>query len=121
MFRAGVLSIVVILAAGADPALLCRTRCDPQDAAASGCHHQGLALATASTIAGDDSCEAVVLGAAAALREEGQRGGSARGADHAVVVPRYHLADLTDSTGSDPQPARDWSLERRPLRTALRI
>jgi hypothetical protein len=37
------------------------------------------------------------------------------------VVPRYHLADLTDSTGSNPEAGHDWALERRPLRTALRL
>lgn len=116
--RAFVLSIVLTLAGGPNASLLCRTWCDPQAAAASGCRHED--PATSPSVAGDDSCDKVVL-SAAFLREDVRRGASAPDADDAVLVPRCQLAHSTTDARPRQEPGREWSLDHRPLSTALRI
>lgn len=118
MFRASVLSIVLTLAAGPNAALLCRTWCDPQAAAASGCHQE--APATSPSMAGDDTCDNV-LSAAAFLREDVRGGVASQDADQAVLVPRYHLAYSAIAARPGQEPGCGWSLDHRPLSTALRI
>ena len=119
MFGAVVLSIVLTLAVGLNASLLCRAGCDPQAAVASGCHHDD--STTSPSLAGDNSCDNVVLGAAAFLREDVRRGVASQDADHAVLVPRYQLAHSTTDTRPNQETGREWSLEERPLSTALRI
>lgn len=119
MFRAAVLSIVLTLAVGPSAGLLCKTWCNPQAAAADGGHH---AASTASTsVAADDTCEDLGLGAAAFLREDVRRGVSAPERDHAVVALPYHLARTTTDDRSREHAHIEWSLEKRPLSTTLRI
>jgi len=119
VFRAAVLSIVLTLAVGPNATLLCRTWCDPQAAAASVCRHE--APATSPSVAGDDSCDNMVLSAAAFLRKDVRRGVSAPDAAHAVLVPRYQLAQSTTDASRRHEPGREWPLDKRPLPTVLRI
>jgi len=119
VFRVAVLSVVLTLAVGPNASLLCRTRCDQKAAAASGCHHEE--LTGSAIVAGDDGCDHVVLGVAVFLREDARRGVSAADAAHAIVVPRYQVAYSTIDGHPGHEPGREWSLEKRPLPTALRL
>jgi hypothetical protein len=119
VFRAAALSVVLTVAVGPSASLLCKAWCHPQAGATTECHH---ADPTASpSVAGDDHCDNVVLGATAVLPEEGRRGVSVPGADHATPVTRYQPAPPTTDTNPRHEPWREWSLEKRPLSTALRI
>jgi hypothetical protein len=112
-----VFSIVLTLAVGQDATLLCRVWCNPQAAAASGCHHEE--SINPPTVAGD-SCD-YVLGVGAFIREEAGRTVAAPDVAHAIVVPRYQIAQLTADARPDWEPGREWWLAKRPLSTALRI
>lgn len=115
--RAAVLSIVLTLAVGQNaPLLLCRAWCDQQAAAASGCHHQN--PAPSLSMAGDDSCDNVLI--AAFLREQVRRGVSSPDRDHAIPVLLYQLAPSATDVRPGQQPGRECSLETRPLSTVLR-
>ena len=119
MFRAALLSVVLSLAVGPNAELLCKARCHPQAAASAECHH---AESTNSAgMAGDNNCDHVVLSVGTFLREEFRPGRPSLNAGHAVVVPRYQLAHLTTDARPGQQAGREWSLEKRPLPTALRI
>ena len=65
MFRAVLLSIVLSLAVGQNVALLCRAWCNAHVAAASGCHHED--SPTTPTVAGDESCDNLVVVATAGM------------------------------------------------------
>jgi hypothetical protein len=111
-------SIVVSLAVGQNVALLCRTWCDAVAATASECHHKN--SSTTPSVAGDEDCGTVVLAATALLREDVRRDVSSH-TNQAIPVPRYQLAQLTIDARLGQKPWREWSLEQRPLSTALRI
>lgn len=119
MFRTALLSIVFALAVGQNVTLLCKTWCSAHAAAASGRHHED--SSTGLSVASDDSCDKVVAGATAILREDVWRGVSSPDANRAIPVPRYQLARLTIDACLGQEPWRESSLERRPLSTALRI
>lgn len=119
VFRVAVFSIV--LAITGNPitgALLCRTWCDPNAAAASGCHHE---LATFAIVAGEDGCRNAVLNATAFVQENVRRGVSSPYAGHAMPVPRYEVAGWTSDAAVGHAPGGSPSLEKRPLETTLRI
>jgi hypothetical protein len=88
-------------------------------AAVSECHHEN--SSTTPSVAGDESCNNVVLVAAAVLREDVRRGVSSPGGEHAIPVPRCQLAPSTINVWLGHEPGRDSSLEKQPLVTALRI
>ena len=72
MFRATVLSIVLMFAAGPPSAsLFCKAWCDPHAAAASGCHHED--NGSSISVARDDSCQDAIQGTAILLKEELRR------------------------------------------------
>ena len=119
VFRAIVLSIVLSVVVGPSVSLLCRTWCHQETAAASGCHHEN--PSTTPSVAGDESCNNVVLGAAAVLREDVRRGVSSPEANQAIPVPRYQFAPSTIDACLGFGSGRDWPLKNRPLVTALRI
>ena len=114
-----VLSIVVALAVGQNAGLLCKVWCHPPEAVANGCRHQE--STTSSSVKGDDTCSNVALGVTAFVREDVRGTASALGAQQAVAVPPYQFSPSTAETRARGDSAREWSLEKRPLKTALRI
>jgi hypothetical protein len=119
VFRIALLAIVLSLAIGPDASLLCSVWCDPQAAATIGCDHGR--STNALTMSADSSCDRVVPGVGAFLQEDGGRSSVDTVAGQATSVACYQLAPLTSSTRSGQEPGREWSLENRPLSTALRI
>jgi hypothetical protein len=120
VFRAAAISIVLTLAIGPNAQLLCKAWCHPQAArSASECHHKN--SSTTPSVASDESCDKAVGGPTAMLREGGWRGVPSPHANQAIPVPRYQLVRLTIDARPGHEPWREWSLEKRPLATALRI
>jgi hypothetical protein len=118
VFRTAVLSIVLTLAIGPNAELLCAAWCHPQSRAAIECHHEH--TTTFPGVAGDDSCEHLVLSVGAFLPEFRPEATSPN-VGHAVAEPRYQLALPTTEAEPTREPGRTGSLENRPLSTALRI
>ena len=109
------------LAVGQNTALLCSTWCDAHAAGASACHHPDPTPAT-SVNAGDDCCKAALSTSTTTfLREDVRLGVSP--ADSVYAIPA--ASDLPDQSTIDARLGRslrrDWSLEKRPLPTALRL
>ena len=119
MFRTVLLSIVFSLVAGQDLALLCRTWCDGHTVGESECHHKN--SFHRPSVAGSENCDNVVVASTAVLRDDVRRDVSSRNGNQAIPVPRYQLAQLTIGAGPGQEPWREWSLEKRPLSTTLRI
>lgn len=119
VFRAVVFSIVLPLALGPIAELLCQRSCHLQAIAATECPHQE--SATSPGVVGEDNCDHIVLSVRAFLRGEVRPGEPSPNVGHAVIVPRYHVAQLTTDARTGLEPGREWSLEKRPLSTALRI
>ena len=119
MFRAALVSIVFSLALGQNVTLLCRSWCDAQATAASECHHKN--SSTTLSVAGDEDCGKLAVAATAVLREDVRRDVSSQDTNQAIPVPRYQLARLTIDARPGQEPWCAWSLEKRPLSTALRI
>ena len=113
------LSIVLSLAVGQDLPLLCRTWCAGHAVVASESHHTNSSRMPG--VAGSENCDDVVVASTAVLREDVRRDVSSRNANQAIPVPRYQLAQLTIGAGPGQEPWREWSLEKGPLSTALRI
>ena len=119
MVRGAVLSIVLTLAIGPNAPLLCRIWCHPQADAATGCPRMD--PTTSPSVAGDPRCDQAVLSAAAVLPEEVRRVVSAPDTAHAIQVTRYQLASSATDSLPRHERRRAWSVEKRPLSTALRI
>jgi hypothetical protein len=119
VFQAVVLSIVLTLAVGPNAAVLCNVWCHLHEAAATGCHHQD--AATSPRVTGDDHCNDVAAIVPTFVREDVRPSLSAPDVQHALVGPRLDFIPSSSATRSDHEPGRDWSLEKRPLSTALRI
>jgi hypothetical protein len=119
VFRTVLLSIVFSLAVGQDLALLCRTWCDGHAVGAIECYHKN--SSRMPSVAASENCDNLVVAATAVLREDVRRDASSRNGNQAIPVPRYQLAQLTIDAGAGQEPWREWSLEKRPLSTALRI
>ena len=119
VFRTAVLSIVLTLAVGQNAALLCGTWCNRHAATATACHHQD--PVTFRKVAAGDNCWHQVLNTPAVLQENVRRDASLPDADYAIPVPSYRLAHSTTDARPGQEPGREWSLDTRPLSTALRI
>ncbi len=119
VFRATLLSVVFLFAAGPSASVLCRALCDPHAAAANGCHHEDNGAAT--QVSGNASCRDVALGAAAVLKEDVRRGASAEGIGAAVLVASFQLVTTTSHVRSVRGAERGTSDQKRPLFTPLRI
>jgi hypothetical protein len=117
VLRVTLISIVLTLAVGPNATLLCRTWCDRPAAALGACHRD---QATAPIISGDDSCDTVVI-SATLLREGERRGVPSPDGDHAIPVFRSDVARSATDARLGHEPGREWSLDRRPLPTILRI
>jgi hypothetical protein len=66
-------------------------------------------------------CDNSGLRAVQFIREEVRRYVSALDGGHAILVPGHQLAHSTIDARPGQEPGREWSLEARPLLTALRI
>jgi hypothetical protein len=118
VFRVAVLSVVLAMTGTPTATLLCRTWCDPDAAAASGCHHER--LGTVTIVAGQDGCRNTVLSATSIVQENVRRTLSPD-REYALPLSRYQLAPSTADTRHRSGADRDRSLDNQPLTTALRI
>jgi hypothetical protein len=119
VFRLAAFAIVLTVAAGPSVGLLCTSWCSPQVAAASGCHHKGSGSAVVLVAA--DECDDAIVGTAAFLPQDAQRGMSAPNRDHGIPVPRYQLATRPIDCRARPSATPERLLEPRSLSTTLRI
>ena len=71
MFRAIVLSFVLVFAAGPSVSLFCKAWCDPSTAAENGCHHEG--SSASASVAASHSCQDSVQEPAIVLKEDVRR------------------------------------------------
>ena len=117
MVRAAVLSIVLTLAGGPNAFLLCETFCLTA-AAGNGCHHE--APVTSPSLANEDRCDDVVL-SAIFLREDVRGVVSVPNSERAIPVLPYQLARPASLARPDHEPGREWSLDKRPLPSVLRL
>ena len=117
VFRAVLALIVLTLAVGQDAMLLCVAGCDPQSAAASGCHHED--AIDSPGVAGGRTCDDVP-GVGAFVREEATRTVVAPHAQPAITVRCSPNAQLTVAR-PEWATGREWSLATRPLSTVLRL
>lgn len=119
VFRATVLSVVLLFAAGPSASVLCRALCDPHAAAASGCQHEDNGATT--QVSGNASCRDMALGATAVLKEDVRRGASAEGAGAAVLLAFSEFVPTTPHVRPVRGAERGTSDQKRPLFTPLRI
>jgi hypothetical protein len=121
VFRAALLSIVLLLGIGPDVPLLCKALCNPAAAAANGCHYQvDPSDASARRIGGHD-CGADALVGTAYIREDGRRTAPSPQTDLALPAARNQLAAPVNRVLPHCGLGRLSSFERRPIETALRI
>ena len=124
MFRAAILSIVVTLAGSPSAPLLCRVWCDHTAGAGMAksdeCHHHGVP-SDSPKVAENDTCTTTAPGVVAFIREDTQRVSSAPPASHALVVLRYQLVAATAGDSRPSNAATEWTFEKRPLTTTLRV
>jgi hypothetical protein len=119
VFRATVLSVVLLFAAGPSALVLCKALCDPHAAAANGCRHQD--NGTASQVSGNASCQDMALGVSALLKENVRRGASAGVGGAAVLVATFEFVTTTSRVHPVHGAERGTSDQKRPLSTPLRI
>jgi hypothetical protein len=118
MFRAAVVALALTLLGGANTALLCRAWCEPQAAAASGCHEQQHGSTAALTASGN--CEDVAAATAVLTREPGATAHGASQVAHPAAAP-YFLVAPTSRASSAYEPHARPALRACPLETILRI
>ena len=79
MFRATILTVVLLFAAGPSASLFCKAWCDPQAAAENGCHRD--TNGDRASVSSDHSCDDSLQGPAGLMKEDLHRapapGGSA--------------------------------------------
>jgi hypothetical protein len=117
--RSAAVTVVLALAAGPPAGLLCKSVCDPQVAAATGCHHPE--PDTAAAWVGADACDPLAAVVPALIREDVRRAWSAPYAGHAVLTTTGHSAIRAVSARREGSCQPHRLLERRPLSTHLRI
>ena len=118
VFRATVLSIVLVFAAGPSASLFCKAWCDPHEAAASGCHHQE--SGSVASVADDDPCLDSVQGSAI-LTKEGLRLASTQDLGNVTAIAQPPFAPAAISRRAAGNERRAPSDLKRPLTTPLRI
>lgn len=119
VFRATVLSIALVFAAGPSASLLCKAWCDPHSAAISGCHHEGSGSSTSVTR--DHTCRDSIQGSAAFLKEHLRGRASSGGTSSAGAVTQYQIAPVATSERLIDDHGRAPTGLKRPLNTPLRI
>lgn len=101
--RSTILSIVLALAIGPGGALVCRASCDPEVAAANGCHHDSDGGAT--SVSSPASCHEAAPGPVAARTETAQRGA---GLDTlGVLTPAATFRGALPTSSRRPAPGAD--------------
>jgi hypothetical protein len=121
MFRTVLFSLVFSLAVGQSASLLCKALCDPAGAAAIGCHDHGGESDSSARIVASHDCDDQGPAATAFLTEDARGTASLAHADPALAVARHHAAAALTAARPDHGPGHLPSLEKRPLKTALRI
>jgi hypothetical protein len=116
VYRIGVLSIVLTLAAGQNVGLLCHVWCVPHEAATTECQHRD----ASPTVAGDESCERTVGAVVALGREDLRRGSPVPDGHHGVILSGSRFAPSPSEVGFTHVRAHV-PLGARPLVIALRI
>lgn len=111
MFRAAVLTTVLLLATGQNAALLCGVSCNSHEPATPECHHQDV---TTPAVSGDDNCDSVVLIASAFVREDVRRETSAADARHALAGPRLQVAPSSVRSAHSAEPGFHAALPGHP-------
>jgi hypothetical protein len=119
VFRSFTLTIVLTLAAVPAARMICQAACDPQVAAASGCHHSPRARAT--IVAGIDNCSSQPLTAVILLRGDERRGGASTDEGHAVFSATGYVAAGLVSHRIPSFRRAGPPVQRRPRTTILRI
>src|SRR5262249_31211166 len=117
VFRVALFSIVLSLTAAPHASLLCTLWCQSSDVPTTCGHHH----LSSTTVEGDDRCDATALNEFSFVGEEGPGVAGASHAAHAVPVPRYWLFRPTSERHTVEDSERAWALERRPLKTPLRL
>jgi hypothetical protein len=115
VFRVALVPIVLTLAIGHDPLLLCRAWCDLAAAATTGCHDKD--VSTSPSVTRNDDCGRVALNGAVLIRDDPGR----QGARHPVVLPRYQFPSSMREAQHRRELGRASPPESRPLVIALRI
>lgn len=119
MIRAVVLSIVLILAAGQNAALLCRGWCHPTEPIDVGCHHP---YRTASpTVISNEICKGAVAVALPFVPEDVLRPRLSAQAQTDLFSPRFGALPPILDGRSGFKPAGPSPREARPLALSLRI
>ncbi|MEQ1761202.1 MAG: hypothetical protein ABL986_23075 [Vicinamibacterales bacterium] len=116
MFRAALVSVVVLLAAGQELTLLCKAWCHDH-AAVVICHPDN--AQAGPSVAGRQTCANLAF--VAVTRESGLRVDSSPDAAHATLVPRYQAALLTIGARIGREPWRSPLLGDPARPTVLRI
>ena len=116
--RSTILSIVLTLAIGPGVALVCRASCDPEVAAANGCHHDS--DGSAARVSNPASCLDAAPGVAAVPPETVQRGTGADGPGVLILAASFRFALATSSrrttSGADLGAALGTRFRSIPLR-----
>jgi len=118
VFRATILTVVLLFAGGPSVSLFCKAWCDPQVAAENGCHHEN--NGGAASVSSDDSCDDSVQGPAGLLKED-PRGAPAPDGGAVVLTARFQI--IPTATGLVPvwNRGRPPSDLNQPQTTPLRI
>ena len=116
MFRATILSFVLLFAAGPSASLVCKAWCEPSAAARNGCHHDGANVASVAT---NDSCQDSVQELATVLKEDVRRT-SLLDSSLSGALASFQFAALSTSH-SVRHRGRAPSDLQRPLNTPLRV
>jgi len=118
VIRAAALLIVLVLAGDAPLGAFCKAWCNPEAAAASGCHPTD--EIGVSHLAGDDDCDDASSELAAVLPEDGRRDVAALGVSAGPDSLRLHAPRPTRLQMSAGPHGQQVSLNR-PRSTNLRI
>lgn len=117
MFRATILTVVLLFAAGPSTWLFCKAWCDPHVAAGNGCSHED---GGAASVRSDSSCDDSVQALTGLLKEDLRR---APAPDGGAVVVTARFQVVPTATGLVPA----WNRGRlpsdlyQPQTTPLRI
>lgn len=118
MFRATILTVVLLFAAGPSASLFCKALCDPQVAAQNGCHHED--NGNKASVTSNDSCDDAVQGPAGVLKEDLRRAPAPDGGA-VVLTARFQIIPTVARLVPAWTRGRPPSDVNQPLTTPLRI